>query len=647
MGRTIAKILVADFETATTQTEYFKKHNDTCIYLWNIQDLENDETDFMGTTIASFFKYLVDTNESAIIYFHNLSFDGNFIYKYLMSLGLQWFNDLPRMKAGFSLFRSGNTIYNIKVNLWGGRKLLRFNFKCSLRLLSESIASLGKCYGIQKHKDDDAEDFYDIEPCENVQDYPPRMLEYIHNDVLIMKLALKDFRVNLQLILDWYNLGYKYKKSITINSILTIGAIGYKLITYQAEKFGYEKYRYIDPNRAWEIKRGLRPSKETYDIGQKLFYGGWTDFNHSIQDKQVDCDDGRSYDINSAHPNSMTQLLPYGEALEIPPIDTQFLEYYHITVKKATALSNSCWPLLNWNKRNKKIDKNDVFYQHRYVPELHNFDCWYLKQEWEELQNWYTFEGVKITKTFYFKADYFLKDLIEKEYEFKTSYKQNGQLAVSHAYKILLNSSFGKFGTRALFSNEFYFNDKTFFDLAVKEGFLTKKLKTKSTTFKITNSKIEAAGYYSITAVPTAPTKYFHKVIASTITAYTRIKIWQSIRAVGPENWLYSDTDSCYYKNGNYDKIKVDKWELGAWDLEQNFAKFLVRRSKLYFAIDKDGNVIKDKFAGVNIKWFKKNISLVMGQDWGSVLENANIVIRQTPSGVVLVEKNYKINRTV
>lgn len=123
--------------------------------------------------------------------------------------------------------------------------------------------------------------------------------------------------------------------------------------------------------------------------------------------------------------------------------------------------------------------------------------------------------------------------------------------------------------------------------------------------------------------------------------------MWQSIRAVGPENWLYSDTDSCYYKNGNYEQLQVDKWELGSWDLEQNFAKFLVRRSKLYFAIDHDGNVIKDKFAGVNIKWLKQNISLVMNQDWGSVLENANITIQQTPSGVVLVEKNYTLNKTV
>lgn len=647
MGRTITKILVADFETATTKTNYFKYYQDTCIYLWNIQELENDETNALGTSIESFFEYLEWTNESATIYFHNLSFDGNFIYKYLIKLGLQWFNELPRMKAGFSLFRSGNTIYNLKVNLWVGRKLLRFNFKCSLRLLTESIASLGKCYGIQKHAEADGNDFYDIEPADSIEKYPARMIEYIRNDVLIMKLALTDFRANLQLILDWYNDNYKFKKSITINSVLTIGAIGYKLITYQAEKFGFLKYRYIDPDRGWEIKRGLRPTRETYEIGENLFYGGWTDFNHLIQDKEVECSDGRSYDINSAHPNSMTKLLPYGEALESPPDDTDFLEYYHISVKKATALSNECWPLLNWNKRHKKEVEADVFYQYRYVPELHAFECYYLKDEWDELQHWYKFEGVKILKTYYFKADYYLKDLINKEYEFKTAYKQSGQLAVSYAYKILLNASYGKFGTRAVFSNEFYFNHKPTFDLAVQEGYLTRNLKSKSVTYKITNSAIEADGYYSITAEPTKPTKYFHKVVASTITAYTRIKMWESIRLVGAENWLYSDTDSCYYKNGDYDKLEVDQWKLGSWDLEQNFAKFLVRRSKFYFAKDKDGNIIKDKFAGVNIKWLKKNLNLVMNQDWGATLENANIKIQQTPSGIVFVEKNYKMNKTV
>lgn len=89
MGRTISKILVADFETATTKTKYFKDNNDTCIYLWNIQELDNDDTNALGTSIESFFEFLEFTNESATIYFHNLSFDGNFIYKYLMKLRLQ------------------------------------------------------------------------------------------------------------------------------------------------------------------------------------------------------------------------------------------------------------------------------------------------------------------------------------------------------------------------------------------------------------------------------------------------------------------------------------------------------------------------------------------------------------------------------
>ena len=57
MGRTITKILVADFETATTKTNYYKFYQDTCIYVWNIQELQNDETSALGASIERFFEY--------------------------------------------------------------------------------------------------------------------------------------------------------------------------------------------------------------------------------------------------------------------------------------------------------------------------------------------------------------------------------------------------------------------------------------------------------------------------------------------------------------------------------------------------------------------------------------------------------------
>lgn len=642
---------VADFETATPETQYFKDHQDTRVLLWNIQSLQDDTLNQFGTSIETFIQFLKDNGKSAIVYFHNLTWDGNFIWKYLVrKLKVQVYDEIPHMKQGMSIFRSNGQIYQIKAHLWNrNKKLVRFQFRCSLKLLSEGIENLGVSYGIQKHKDGDGDDFYDEEPRDNYLDYPPRFLEYCENDVKIMKLALTDLKKNIDHIMELYNEDgeYKYQKRLNIFNCLTIGAASYKLCTYFAEKFGVKKFPDAKKATQFQFKRGLFVKEKTYRLGEKLFYGGWVDFNHSIQDEIVECPNGLAIDINSAHPNSMTMLLPYGEILDQPPINEKYLEYVHVKVGYAKAKHHAFTPLRNWNKVNNKPNEKDVFGNYRYVPEMYNFECWYLKDEWDFICQHYEMKKVKIIKSYYFYADYFYKDLIDMEYYFKSHYKEIGQTANSQTYKILLNSGYGKHATREVYDNEFFIQDRQQFNKIKAMKYFMIKKKTKDKIYKIKSYDETDENMLSIIATPIAAHKYYNKVLAATITAYTRLKLWQGIIDVGVDNWLYSDTDSCYFKDGSVVKLDIDKWRLGAWDIESRFNYFQVRRSKSYFIMDKDGQIIKSKFAGVNKQWLKKNGSLLMTSNWNTVIKECSKQVVQTESGVVLQEKDLTLTKTV
>lgn len=75
----------ADFETSTANTKYFKRTQDTRVLLYCLKNHKGDIIS-LGVNIKQFFDAIKDmrlTSKEILIYFHNLSFDGDFILKWL------------------------------------------------------------------------------------------------------------------------------------------------------------------------------------------------------------------------------------------------------------------------------------------------------------------------------------------------------------------------------------------------------------------------------------------------------------------------------------------------------------------------------------------------------------------------------------
>lgn len=169
------KIYFADFETTTIDSKQYKEENHFNVWLWGIapqikkkydfeyselevkkdkgkklsddeehqiQQLVKQRKDFVekerekvivGDTIDSFYQKIVEIafsdKPNIIIYFHNLSWDGNYIVKYLHRQNELYyvqeidiedknkFNNKMKNKSYFVVFETDNNILNIQLTI--------------------------------------------------------------------------------------------------------------------------------------------------------------------------------------------------------------------------------------------------------------------------------------------------------------------------------------------------------------------------------------------------------------------------------------------------------------------------------------------------------------------------------------------------
>lgn len=180
-------IYSADFET-TTQAW---KSDETRVWMGayvNIEDHASDDKVTIFSCIEDFM-WLMENHmkDKDVIYFHNLKFDGSFIINGLMADGFEFVENLwdSPLKRAFSTMISDQGIwYSITVR-FGFRKTI--TIKNSMCLVQGSVASIGKSFGTRKQKLD-----MDYDRAGGDYDAPWTKLEieYMKNDVLIMAEVL-------------------------------------------------------------------------------------------------------------------------------------------------------------------------------------------------------------------------------------------------------------------------------------------------------------------------------------------------------------------------------------------------------------------------------------------------------------------------
>lgn len=628
------KIWVCDFETITSKTEYFKKHNDTGVYLGAYCDLDGSEKDIkIFKSLPEFFNMLKLEYKSGICFFHNLNFDGDFIYKYFINKGIPYLDNHKVRKVGFHIRFVENQIYeiiyNFKSNTNNKNFFHKIYFKCSWRFLSNSIENLGKNYGINKVEEGDDSNFYNNEPDAKLSE---RFIQYLKNDIIILKRSLLDFEKGLTSIKytdkmkKWYN-------------ILTIGSLSYKIqksyiYNYSKEKLGNKK-----------IYDGIKLCTKDLELANKFYYGGWTHFNQKIQYQNYKCKNiGVAIDINSAHPSSMRKLLPFGKIYkkeEFEKVTEHKLIYYHLKIRKATAKSLEVLTLKNWKI---KIKDDDLKVNGRYCIQLKNFECYYLKEEFDILKEFYEFEGVKILNEYWCNADYYLKEYIDDIYKLKV---KNALNSFGQTYKILLNSGYGKHAQRKdydgyiLIKKDEYKNEKDY----ILNGDL----------YEIINVEPLLKGAIDDMLVLTLKRQKLNeygpnKLIAATICSYTRILLWSEILHFGVENFLYGDTDSLRMdilkKVLEESMHRFDDTKIGAFAIENYFNRIEVSGAKRYRILD-DDKTIKYAFGGLNKKYLK---SILDEQNDiftkpEQVYLDGKLSMKRYKSGSILESSDLKVNK--
>lgn len=566
-----------------------------------------------------------------LIYFHNLSFDGNFIFKWLLRNYPDKFNNWLgyQDEENYRVFKNGNRYYYIEVNLTN-----HIEFKCTLNLLSSSIKNIGKCYGLDKldeinkliasGKINNTEEFYNAGGYHMDSQIYDAFEKYIKNDVETARLAYINLCKNIEHLNEVFNIA----KPVIVPEELTIGGIIYKISERYLESKG--------------LSRGYKLKYDDYDFAHKFYYGGWTQYNPAYWNKELRGLNGVAIDINSSYPNQMTKLLPYGALKEKRSLWAHYLEYYELEVESAVIKPEykNFIILKNWKKIT--ID--------RYVRELHDFKCYYSKDEWEFINKIYDIKE-KSRKSWYAEGKYLLKPIIVELYKLKEHYASIGEEGNKFTYKIMLNSEYGKQCSRAFYPVEMYiqYDQRDYF----------KELRNNNEIVEFNEKKyfINSIGMKKIPWIDACVVlleeinlsgSYTNILIGAQITSYARLQLWEMIYKVGVDKFMYCDTDSIFFnldKNDNIaDYAEIHDTKLGAWGIDCRFVDGKILGAKRYCFVKQGKKGVKFGFSGANkidindINWDKIICD-------GIEIENGQTYRKEDDYGILIGMRSLKVKK--
>lgn len=614
---------VADFETITSETKYYKKHKRTGIVYGYIQSIGNEKhfTDF--NDIGDMLKWLMDKKINTVTYFHNLSFDGVFILDWLGMNNYTCVDEIDN-ESQFKVFRtSGSKIYKILVSYKHRNKIKYMTFLCSKLILSCSVEALGINSNMNKFIGDQKEDstFYDREPEETVQLFYAKNKEYC-------EYCKRDVKIVIAALLDFLN-------AVT-NFLIEIGEednIDYVLESFTISSMGLKIQQLMLKQNGLETEDIQMRNLEDRMYMDKFTNGGLTVNNLKYSNIELKDIKGYVIDLKSAYPAVMFKELPYGDMYLSKPNQPhcEFQEIYYESIWP----KNHTIPLLkNWNAKPGSSN---------YFLSAKNYTTYLLKEEAEELEKLYNFTGKRIIKCVYFKTKPYLSKFIEKMFYYKEYYKKQNELGKSHTFKIFLNSAYGIHAKRFDFNLVLPFmGTDTYENNGIEYKInLSNDLNKPTRHTYIPNNNLYA--YKPIfkenmdLEVITS-----HKAIANYITAKTRIKLLKGIIHFGPDNFVYCDTDSLFLINHNKDYIKqycgnkLGDWEIEGEDNESTFDEGYFIRSKLY-QIVKKGKIVKTGSAGFTKG--KVKIPQLLLENKVEIV-NATLYPLRVPGGIILISRN-------
>lgn len=580
----MVKKFTADFETTTDL-------NDCRVWAYAICEIGNPDNFIYGNSLDEFMEWCANPKANYLLLFHNLKFDGAFILSWLMKNGFEYVKDRKdRHDNSFTtLITDMGQYYSIEVYFSvKGHKTNKVTFHDSLKVLNFSVEEIAKSFDLPIQK---------LELDYNEYRAPgheltPHEVDYIRNDVEIMARALD----------------IMYSQDMTK---MTIGANA--LASFKSMCPNFNK---LFPQLPLDID---------YDI-RRSYKGGFTYLSDKYKGKQTG--PGMCLDINSMYPSMMCQRwLPVGRP---EPFTGKYVpnKMYPLYVVKL-----SCIFELKPNKiPSIQLKSNPSFMPTEYIKSS-NGNIVTLTLTNPDLELFFEQYDVQVIEWHggwqFKKSKGVFDEYINYWTEQKIKAKKEGNRPQYLISKLMLNNLYGKLALNPLGR---------------------------------TKQPILQDGELHYVMEPTEERKPIYIPAATFITSYARryiietaqlIRDW-SMKNKGYDAYVYTDTDSihCLLTDDDLEVLKqwirIDPYELGAYDCESHYSRGKYLRSKCY--IEEIDGVIYPTVAGmpkrlgklINFDNFKIGFTT---EDFSKeeIGGEAKLTYVQTDGGVVLMPIPFSI----
>lgn len=411
------RIYVSDFETTTLA-------DDCRVWGWGLCDIDDaDSLDNVeiGQDMDSFVARI--SKKSSIIYFHNLKFDGRFIFDWLLNNGFTHSPKGTERGQFTNLISRMGEFYSITVHWRNGRKT---EFRDSAKKLPMSARGVAEAFKLEVSKGEI--DYHAPRPVGHV--LTPEERNYLARDVIIIAQAI---RVQIRAGMDK----------------LTIGADS---LSEFKDLMGRRMFNKLFP---------VLPESMDAEI-RKAYRGGFTYADKRFTGKRTRS--GKVYDVNSLYPSVMyNSVLPYGEPIfyDTLPEISQDYPLYIVSVTFTGKLKKDHIPIIQIKGSTRF---NAVDYQ-RNITDPVTMTCTNVDLElWKEH---YDLDILSYNGGWSFRGyQGAFDEYIDKWMEVKAN-SVGGMRAIA---KLHLNSLYGKFATNPDITGKYpYLDDKGVVRLALGE----------------------------------------------------------------------------------------------------------------------------------------------------------------------------------
>lgn len=396
------KCYTADFETTTDV-------NDCRVWAYACCEIGNPDLVIYGNSLDDFIIWC-ECAANCKVYFHNLAFDGAFIFDWLERNGWTWVESTKEADdcTYTAIISDMNQVYSITLYFTKNRSVKIYD---SLKIIPLSIEAMAKAYGLPIMKGDlDYRAFREVGHVLTAEEK-----DYIRNDVQIAAMVLDDF----------------------LESGLTkITAGSNALADFKSMMGGHRGFRKMYPCLDEDVDKFIRLA----------YRGGFTYVNPLFQGKIID--DGIVFDVNSLYPSVMAatdwQELPYGQPTWFD--DFSEIPGEHLWVAQVTcsfSVKPDHIPCI-------QLKGNFRFKQTEYLTDSDGTVTFTVTNvDWDLITQQYDLEDICWHGGYWFKSNPFqFRDYVGKWVEEKNKATIEGNAGKRQIAKLMLNSLYGKFATR-------------------------------------------------------------------------------------------------------------------------------------------------------------------------------------------------------